>query len=228
MNPDLLFGSSQEKVGVDDDKNDKRGENDNREKANSSPSFYSSILSAFRDDGLLPELTDEEIENVKDDTDVKELFNKVLDSRLDQRTKRIQDALNGGADIQEVKQYENILAQLTNISEDAVSEEGEAGEDLRRRIIAQDYMNRGFSRERIERELRKSFNAGTDIDDAKEALQNNIQFFTEKYQGIIRQGQERDKQFRDNTRKQGEELRKSIVESDEGIFGEIGVDKKTR
>lgn len=186
---------------MDDDKNDKRGENDSREKANSSPSFYSSILSAFRDDGLLPELTDEEIENVKDDADVKELFNKVLDSRLDQRTKRIQDALNGGADIQEVKQYENILAQLTNISEDAVSEEGEAGEDLRRRIIAQDYMNRGFSRERIERELRKSFNAGTDIDDAKEALQNNIQFFTEKYQGIIRQGQERDKQFRDNTRK---------------------------
>lgn len=233
VNPDQLFGGleTSESVGVD---NDKGGENKNPEDTtDSSPNFYSSILSALKDDGVLPELTDEEIEDWSknkdfNDQDFKDVIEKVLDSRMDARTKRIQDALNGGADIEEVKQYENILATLSNIDDSTISEEGPKGEDLRRRIIAQDYMNKGFSRERIERELKKSFDAGTDIDDAKEALQNNLQFYQDKYQGIIKQGQEADRKFKESTRKQAEELKKSIVDSNEGIFSEIGIDKKTR
>lgn len=214
--------------------NDKGGENKNPEDtADSSPNFYSSILSALKDDGVLPELTDDEIEDWSknkdfNDQDFKDVIEKVLDSRMDARTKRIQDALNGGADIEEVKQYENILATLSNIDDGTISEEGPKGEDLRRRIIAQDYMNKGFSRERIERELKKSFDAGTDIDDAKEALQNNLQFYHEKYQGIINQGRENDRKFKESTRRQADELKKSIVDSNEGIFSEIGIDKKTR
>ena len=234
VNPDQLFGGleTSESVGVD---NDKGGEdNKNPEDTDdSSPNFYSSILSALKDDGVLPELTDEEIDGYSknkefNDQDFKDVIDKVIDSRLDQRTKRIQDALNGGADIEEVKQYENILATLSNIDDSTISEEGPKGEDLRRRIIAQDYMNKGFSKERIERELKKSFDAGTDIDDAKEALQNNIQFYQDKYQGIIRQGQEADRKFKEDTRKQAEDLKKSIVDSKDDIFDQIGVDKKTR
>lgn len=232
VNPDELFGGVErpESVGVDTDKG---GEDQKPAEADSSPNFYSSILSALKDDGVLPELTDEEIDDWsknKDfsDQDFKEVIEKVIDSRLDQRTKRIQDALNGGADIEEVKQYENILATLQNIDDNTISEEGPKGEDLRRRIIAQDYMNKGFSKERIERELKKSFDAGTDIDDAKEALENNLRFYNDKYQDIIRQGQEADRKFKENTRKQAEDLKKSIVDSNEGIFNDIGIDKKTR
>lgn len=127
-----------------------------------------------------------------------------------------------------MKQFENIIATLNNIDDDAISEESPKGEDLRRHIIAQDYMNKGFSRERIERELKKSFDAGTDIEDAKEALQNNVQFYNSKYQEIVQRGRDADKKFKEDTRKQSEDLRKSIVDSTEGIFGEIGVDKKTR
>lgn len=152
----------------------------------------------------------------------------VVDSRVSTRTKRVEDALNGGADVEEIKYYENILANLQNIDDNALSEESDQGQDLRRRIIAQDYMNKGFSTERIQRELKKSFDAGTDIDDAKEALQNNIQFFNERYQGIIKKGQENDRKFKEDTRKQSEDLRKSIVESNEGIFNDVGIDKKTR
>lgn len=230
---DNLFGGTKgtsESVGGSTDKG---GEGKKPDNADSSPNFYSSILSALKDDGVLPELTDEEIEdysknNEFNDEDFKEVIEKVLDQRIDAQTKRIRDALNGGADIEEVKQYEGILATLSNIDDNAISEEGAKGEDLRRRIIAQDYMNKGFSKERIERELKKSFEAGTDIDDAKEALQNNIQFYTERYQGIIKQGQENDRKFKEQTRKQSEDLKKSIIESNEGIFNDIGIDKKTR
>lgn len=88
-------------------------------------------------------------------------------------------------------------------------------------------MNRGFSRERITKELKKTFDAGTDIDDAREALQANIQHYTELYEGLIRQGQENERKVREATRRQGEQLRNSIME-DSGIFDQVGIDKRTK
>ena len=44
-------------------------------------------------------------------------------------------------------------------------------------IIFQDFLNRGYSKERAAREVQKSFNAGTDIDDAKT---NMIKMVTKK------------------------------------------------
>jgi hypothetical protein len=35
-------------------------------------------------------------------------------------------------------------------------------------------MNRGYSEDKIKREVKKSFDAGTDIEDAVEALQANV------------------------------------------------------
>ena len=66
------------------------------------------------------------------------------------------------------------LATLNNIDEEALKQEGAKGDDLRRRIIAQDLMNRGYSEDKIKREVKKSFDAGTDIEDAIEALQANV------------------------------------------------------
>ena len=185
------------------------------------------MLNALKEDGILPELSDEDITNVKDDEGFREAFDKVIQDRLDERTKRIENALNAGADIGEIKQYENILTTLNNIDEDALKQEGAKGDDLRRRIIAQDLMNRGYSEDKIKREVKKSFDAGTDIEDAIEALQANVQFYTQKYSDLIEEGKEQAKKYKEDMRRQGEELRKSIVE-DKGIFDEIGMDKRMR
>lgn len=227
VNPDELFGGLQESVGDGEEEN--QGGENNSEKGgnNSSPNFHSSVLNALKEDGILPELSDEDITNVKDDEGFKDAIEKVIQDRLDERTKRIENALNAGADIGEIKQYENILATLNNIDEDALKQEGAKGDDIRRRIIAQDLMNRGYSEDKIKREVKKSFDAGTDIEDAIEALQANVQFYTQKYSDLIEEGKEQAKKYKEDMRRQGEELRKSIVE-DKGIFDEIGMDKRMR
>ena len=227
VNPDELFGGLQESVGDGEEEN--QGGENNSEKGgnNSSPNFHSSVLNALKEDGILPELSDEDITNVKDDEGFKDAIEKVIQDRLDERTKRIENALNAGADIGEIKQYENILATLNNIDEDALKQEGAKGDDIRRRIIAQDLMNRGYSEDKIKREVKKSFDAGTDIEDAIEALQANVQFYTQKYSDLIEEGKEKAKKYKEDMRRQGEELRKSIVE-DKGIFDEIGMDKRMR
>ena len=227
VNPDELFGGLQESVGDGEEENQEGENNSEKGGNNSSPNFHSSVLNALKEDGILPELSDEDITNVKDDEGFKDAIEKVIQDRLDERTKRIENALNAGADIGEIKQYENILATLNNIDEDALKQEGAKGDDLRRRIIAQDLMNRGYSEDKIKREVKKSFDAGTDIEDAIEALQANVQFYTQKYGDLIEEGKEQAKKYKEDMRRQGEELRKSIVE-DKGIFDEIGMDKRMR
>ena len=227
VNPDELFGGLQESVGDGEEENQEGENNSEKGGNNSSPNFHSSVLNALKEDGILPELSDEDITNVKDDEGFKDAIEKVIQDRLDERTKRIENALNAGADIGEIKQYENILSTLNNIDEDALKQEGAKGDDLRRRIIAQDLMNRGYSEDKIKREVKKSFDAGTDIEDAIEALQANVQFYTQKYSDLIEEGKEQAKKYKEDMRRQGEELRKSIVE-DKGIFDEIGMDKRMR
>lgn len=227
VNPDELFGGLQESVGDGEEENQEGENNSEKGGNNSSPNFHSSVLNALKEDGILPELSDEDITNVKDDEGFKDAIEKVIQDRLDERTRRIENALNAGADIGEIKQYENILTTLNNIDEDALKQEGAKGDDLRRRIIAQDLMNRGYSEDKIKREVKKSFDAGTDIEDAIEALQANVQFYTQKYSDLIEEGKEQAKKYKEDMRRQGEELRKSIVE-DKGIFDEIGMDKRMR
>ena len=227
VNPDELFGGLQESVGDGEEENQEGENNSEKGGNNSSPNFHSSVLNALKEDGILPELSDEDITNVKDDEGFKDAIEKVIQDRLDERTKRIENALNAGADIGEIKQYENILTTLNNIDEEALKQEGAKGDDIRRRIIAQDLMNRGYSEDKIKREVKKSFDAGTDIEDAIEALQANVQFYTQKYSDLIEEGKEQAKKYKEDMRRQGEELRKSIVE-DKGIFDEIGMDKRMR
>jgi hypothetical protein len=43
-------------------------------------------------------------------------------------------------------------------------------ENFRKSLIFQDLINRGYSQQKAEKEVQKSINAGTDIDDAIDAL----------------------------------------------------------
>lgn len=108
-----------------------------------------------------------------------------------------------------------------------LTDEGENGEKLRQQLIYQDFINRGYNKERALREVQKSFNAGTDIDDAKEALQSNKEFFNEEYNSLIEEAKE-EKQLEVKRREeQANELKKSILE-DSNVFGDLSIDKNTR
>ena len=223
VNPDELFGGLQESV---DDGNDDTKTGEGTE-SSSSPNFYSSILDALYNDGSLPELSEDDIKSVETDEDFRTMIDKVIDQRVEARNRRVELAMNSGADADLVKQYENIINNLSGITEEMLSQEGRQAEDIRRRIIAQDLMNRGFSKERITKELKKTFDAGMDIEDAKEALQANLEYYNSLYADLINRGRENEKNYKESVRKQGEQLRKSIIE-DDGIFEQVGIDKKTR
>ena len=63
------------------------------------------------------------------------------------------------------------------VAQGPLSDESEKGEKLRKDLIYQDFLNRGYSKERATKEVQKSLNAGTDIEDARESLKSNKEFF---------------------------------------------------
>ena len=224
VNPDELFGEP-ESVGSGD--NNEGIEDTDPKKDGTSPKFFSSIAKAFAEEGIFPDLDDDAIEKVNSPEDFRELIEQRIKSELDERQKRIDEALNYGVEPSVIKQYENTIAYLDSIDARKISDEGEQGETLRRNLIMQDLMNRGYSRERAAKAAEKSFRNGDDIEDAKEALAGNREYFKGQYDKLVKDAkQEQDAQAKAQ-KEQAEQLKNSIL-SDKKFFGELEVDKATR
>ena len=181
----------------------------------------------MKDEGIFPDLDDETISGVKAPEDFRDLIENQIRASLDERQKRIDDALNYGIEPSEIKMYENTLSYLDSLTEENITDEGEEGEDLRKRLIYQDYINRGFSEKRAANEVTKSFKAGTDIEDAKDALEGNKDFYKGQYDNLVREAKEEQIKQRKAREKETEALKKSILE-DKEVFGSLEIDKNTR
>lgn len=223
IDPDSLFGDEPESVGSEDNKD----KEDTAQKGSTSPNFYSSIANALVEDGVFQNLNDTDLSKINDAEAFSEFMKEQIKNQFDERQKRIDEALSYGVEPSEVQKYERYLDTLNNITEDALTKEDEQGENLRKNIIFQDYINRGYSKERATKYVERSFKAGTDIEDAKEALQSNKEYFNEEYDKLVKQAKEEETKAIEENKKKAEELRTSILEGKEA-FGEIELDKKTR
>ena len=209
---------------------DKEKEDTNSEKVSTSPNsknFFSSIAKAFAEEGIFPDLNEDEVANIKTAESFRELIDKQIQSQLDEKQKRIDEALNVGIEPDDIRKYENTLSYLDEVSEDKLTEETTEGEELRKRLIYQDYINRGFSQERATKEVKRSIDSGNDIEDAKEALNSNKEYFKTQYDKLLNDAKEEQKKYEQERKNQAEQLKKSIIE-EKKVFGDIEVDKSTR
>ena len=224
-----LFDEEPESVGSEENEiEEKEGTKTNKGNGTSPKhDFYSSIANALKEEGIFPDLDDETISKTSSAEDFRELIDNQIKAGIDERNRRIDDALNAGIEPTEVRKYENTINYLNSISDDAIADESDKGELLRKQLIFQDFINRGYTKERAEREVNKSFNAGSDIEDAKEALASNKEFFEDAYDNLIKESKENERREEEKRRKQANDLKKSILE-DKEVFGEIQLDKSTR
>lgn len=229
VNPDELFTEEPESVGSE--KVDTQGKEDttSKEETGTSPktNFYSSIASALKEEGILSALDEETLSKIQTPEDFAEAMENELKAKLDERQKRIDEALQVGVEPDEVRKYEGTINYLNTITEDAISDESANGEKLRKQLIFQDFLNRGFSKERAQRETQKSFNSGSDVEDAKEALASNKEYFQQEYEDLIAEARAKEEAEKARTKKEAEELKKSILDEKE-IFKGLELDKTTR
>ena len=228
INPDDLFDNP-ESVGSGKDNQEEEEDTQSEKDKGTSPktNFYSSIASALKEEGIFPDLDDDTLNGIKTPEDFAEAVEKTVQARLDERQKRIDAALQADVEPDEVRRYEQTLANLDAIKEEYITDETEKGERLRKNLIYQDFRNRGYSEARAKREVEKSFNAGTDIEDAKEALESNREYFSNQYQDLIKEAQEEAKEEQRKIKEEAAQLKKAMLE-DKEVFTGITLDKTTR
>lgn len=219
-----------ESESVGSGKEDKQGKEDTiPDRSGTSPktNFYSSIASALKEDGIFQNLDDDKAKEIKDAESFAQAIRDEVSAQFDERQKRIDEALNAGIEPSEVQKYERTLNYLDSIKDENISDESEQGEQLRRQLIYNDFINRGYSKERAQREVKKSFDAGTDIEDAKESLKSNKEFFKNSYDSVVEEAKKAEEEEIKERKKDAETLKKNILE-EEKVFGELQIDKATR
>lgn len=221
-----IFGT--ESVGNEDNKN--TGNEPSSFKEGTSPktnNFYSSIANALKKDGIFPDIDDESLAKIKSPEDFAEMFENQVQAKLDEKQQRVDKALNYGVELSDIQKYETTLDYLNNITDDVLSDESEQGENIRRQMIYNDFINRGYSKERAEREIKKSFDSGSDIEDAKEALQSNKEFYKKSYDNLVNEAKAETEKLNKQIKEDSEKLKNSIL-NDSKVFGGLQIDTSTR
>lgn len=215
VDPESIFGKP-ESVGSE--------ENNQEEKPSSkgggtSPSLFSSIAKALKEEGIFPDIEDETVSSIAKAEDFADVVEKQIQARLDERQKRIDEALNLGVQPSAIQQHENAIAYLDKIDESSLDEETEAAENLRKNLIYQDCLNHGWSKERAAKVVERSLTNGTDIEDAKEALASNKEFFKKQYDDLIASARDAENKRKAKEKEQADKLKSSIM-SDPKFFGD--------
>lgn len=224
--PEALFGGKPESVGSEEETKDTKDTTSDK-KGNISSNFYSSIANALVEDGILQTLDNESISKIKTPEDFAEAISNEIKSQLDERQKRVNEALDLGVEPSEVQKYERFISILEDITEERLTSEDENGENLRKNLIYQDCLNKGFSKEKALKMVDRAIKAGTDIDDARDALKDNKDFYKSQYNSLLEKARKADAEEKEKFKKQSDELKNSILE-EEKAFGEITLDKNTR
>lgn len=208
--------SQQEIVGdeINEEREDAQVQAD---KGSSSPDVYSSIARAAKDDGIFSNLDDEFIEKIKGPEDFGEALEQEVNARLDETQRRIKEMMDMGATPAAVQQSEGTrktLEYLKGISAQQLEEESEQGEELRKQILYNDLITRGFSQERAMRELNKSFNAGTDMEDARDALESLTKYYSDSYDAAMAQQRKAHADAVAQQKKAAEDYRRMVLEEE--------------
>lgn len=219
---------SPEGVGQEEENDETVDDAATKQSDGPSPSkFYSSIARALKDDGIFPDFTDEELDAVNSPEDFGELFEKAVTAKFDERMKRIDSALGNGVSPDQVKMYEQTISYLSSITDEAIKDESENGETLRKQLIYNDLITRGYSEDRAKREVEKSFKSDSDIDDAKDALEALTKYYQSNYAKLQNDAKAQADAAREAQKQNADKFRKMVLE-DEVSIGETKLDKKTR
>lgn len=225
---DLFEDKAPESVGSGKDNEGKEDTAPDNDADGTSPNnFYSSIANACAVDGIFPNLDDETIKKAVDAESFSNLIEAEINARFDEKQKRISQALENGVEPTDIKNYEATLNYINTITDAAIAEESEKGEKLRYSLIYQDFINKGMTPDKAKKFADRTVDAGTDVEDAKEALLSNKEFFTGAYNKMLQEAQQKADEEKAEREKNARELEKSLMK-DKQLFGDMEISNDIR
>ena len=229
IDPETLFEEEKpESVGSEKDKEEAKEDAVPEDGGGTSPkNFYSSIASALAVDGIFPNLDEETVKKADSAEALSDLIEAEVNARFDEKQQRISKALENGVEPTDIRKYENTLNYIASITDAAIADESEKGEQLRRNLIYQDFLNKGYTPEKAQKFTERTIEAGTDVEDAKEALQSNREYFQEAYTQLLNEAQAMADKEKAERQKQADKLKESLMK-DKQLFGDIELSADVR
>lgn len=225
---DLFEDKAPESVGSGKDNEGKEDTAPGNDADGTSPNnFYSSIANACAVDGIFPNLDDETIKKAVDAESFSNLIEAEINARFDEKQKRISQALENGVEPNDIKKYESTLNYINTITDAAIAEESEKGEQLRYNLIYQDFINKGMTPDKAKKFADRTVDAGTDVEDAKEALLSNKEFFSNAYNKMLQDAQQKADEEKAEREKNAKELEKTLMK-DKQLFGDMEISNDIR
>lgn len=175
VDPNINNNPSEDDSEKDDSENvAKEDDPQEGDEGDDSPNLFSSVASVLHGEGVLPSLDIEtlNIESAEDlATAVKSEVENLYKSKLVERFgEEGYEFVNNGVPIKEYQEYQDNNTALDNITEETLYDDIE----LSKRIVYQDYINKGLSNDKALKFVERAFEIGEDalIEDAKESLLN--------------------------------------------------------
>lgn len=231
VDPETLFeeeapesvGSGKKKEGKEED----TSPDEDSDGTSPNDNFYSSIANALAVDGIFPNLDDETVKKAVDAESFSDLIEAEINARFDEKQQRISKALENGVEPTDIKKYENTLSYINSLTDAAIAEESEKGEQLRYNLIYQDFINKGMSPEKAKKYTDRTIDAGTDVEDAKEALISNKEYFSGEYNKMLQDAQKQADEEKAERVKQAKQLETSLLK-DKQLIGDMEISADIR
>lgn len=170
-----------------------------------SPKFFSSLVQALKEGGILEDVENTDIKSQEDFFNVLEESIKAREfADLDDVQKEYLEALRSGIPHEDIAAHQKNIEAYNSITDDVISEESDSGSDLRRTIIMNNFISKGIAEQKAKKLTDKIFDAGEDVDEATEALA--------ELKTVEKQKFEQTKQAKINAQKAHEKAEKEAVE----------------
>ena len=223
LKPEDLFDIKDTKIEESTDDDEKEDNNTDKSQVSKSENVYQDLLKSLIEDGVF---TDEDTE-VKDADSFKAYIDKQVTDKLEEYQKEIKHALDVGVDTSEVQLYNQAMSWLNGYTNDIMEGATKEAQQSRMNLIYRDYLNKGFNEEKAKKLTIASAQSGSDIEDAKEALESCKDFYTSRYNSVLEEAENEEKERVKLIQKQSEELKKNILEK-ENLFNGVQIDKTIR
>lgn len=184
---------------------------------------YSSVARALMEDGIFNTL---DVSGVNDASSFRDAMEAEINNRLTPLQQRVNAALNYGMQPDEIQDYESALSEAQGYTDDMVKDESDDGVELRKNLIYQACLARGMNEQQAEREVNKSFKAGTDIEDSLDARNTVIEAIKYRYDEAARERAEAQRQAQANRDGFNRALYESVAQDDGSMFGELTANTK--
>lgn len=219
-------------VTEDEDQEDleqleEREKKDTKEKtpdSKGSPSspLLTSLAQTLLDEGVLAGLEPDKVA-VKDAKELVDLIRQQIKDNefadLNDYQKQYLEAIRAGVPAEFAAQTTNNLMTYSSIEETDIEAEDEEGASLRKQVLINEFLAKGFAQDKAQKLAQRSIDLGEDVEDAKQALQSLKELELKRLKNATSEATQTKEQLAKKAQEEKEALKTKVLETDEFVKG---------